>query len=115
MKYFLIIAILFLSACGNEEEKPAFDPGIPKEKLIDLIVDLQILESQYQRKFGRVDVYRDALDSASTYVFKDYEVTKDEFKQAMAVYATQSDSIYLLYEAALDSISSKINLYQRDL
>ncbi|WP_027419501.1 DUF4296 domain-containing protein [Crocinitomix catalasitica] len=114
MKYLIILSVSFLFACGGEKE-PEFDPGIPKEKLIDLIVDLQILESQYQRKFSRVEIYRDALDSASTFVFEDYGVTKSQFENAMAIYSAESDSIYLLYEAALDTISFRINIEQTKL
>ncbi len=99
---FLLIGVL---SCGGDEEEVIPDSVIPKEKFIPLLVDLHVLESHFQRQFGRVDLYRDALDSSSFYVFKDHETSKAAFLTSINFYALEPDTLFLIYEAALDTLN----------
>lgn len=81
---------------------------ISEQDIIPIIIDLQILESHYHRTFSRPDTYKESLDSASTFVFKNHGVTKTKFEESYAYYAFDINKIYSIYEAALDSINIQI-------
>jgi len=108
-KFFYIVSLSILAACGNStiEKKP--EAIMEKEEIIPIIVDLQILESHFQRQFSRVDLYRDALDSSSASVFKQHGVSKGEFSSSLDYYAGIPDTLFTIYEAALDSIKFRMN------
>lgn len=108
----LCLFIFLLSACENATEADVPAILIKKDKLISVIVDLQILESHFQRQFSRVDLYRDALDSSSNLIYESHNITKNEFKESIDYYATYPDSLFIIYEAALDTISYRINAIQ---
>ena len=82
---------------------------IDKDKLIPLIIDLQILESHYHRTYSRPDVYSEALDSASSFVFADHGVTKKNFEESYSFYAFDIENMYYIYETTLDSINAQIS------
>lgn len=108
MKKWLAIAGFTLMACSSQETKePEF--LIPKSDFIPLIVDLQILQEHYHHLFVRPDIYRDALDSASYFVFENYGATKQRFDQTLVYYSTKTDTLYAIYEAALDTLNFRIN------
>ncbi len=100
--------MLLLSCGGDTTEELPLDV-LEREALIPVIVDLQILESHFQRQFARVDLYRDALDSSSLSIFEDHGITKDKFSNSINYYAAQPDTLFIIYEAALDSIKFRMN------
>ena len=72
---------------------------------MDVIIDLQILESQYQFRYQRPEVYKNALDSASYFVYERHGTTRDQFARSYDYYALDIDLMYMIYEAALDSVN----------
>lgn len=108
-KQVLYLFILILSACGSETVKPIPEGVLQKEELIPVIVDLQILESHFQRNFARIDLYRDALDSSSASVFTNRGITKEMYTSSIKYYAQEPDTLYLIYEAALDTLNFRLN------
>ena len=77
--------------------------------MIPLIVDIQILEEHYHRIYVNPEIYHDALDSASEHIFIAHGVSKSQFETSLGYYATQTDSLFGIYEAALDTINFRIN------
>lgn len=104
MKRFLAILLITVLACTEETSRPVPENLIPKDKMILLVVDLQTLESHYQRTYGRPDLYADALDSSSYYVFNNHGVTKDQFEKSLDFYSWSSDTLYSIYEGAFDTL-----------
>ncbi len=107
MKKSLLIIAIGLLSCEQEDQTPV--DLIPKDDMIPLIVDLQLLEEHYHRLYSRPDVYYIALDSASGLIFEEYDVTKDQFEESLMHYSTNTDTIYSIYEAALDTVNFRIN------
>ena len=107
MKKYLIILGIALVACEQEQSVPK--DLISRENIIPLIVDIQILEEHYHRLFARPDLYIDALDSASQIIFEEHEVTKVQFNNSIDYYAENADTLFSIYEAALDTINFRIN------
>lgn len=109
MKRIIFFSLVIFSACAADEKTAVPKNLIPTEKIIPIIVDLQVLESHYQRTYARADLYKDALDSASSFVFQDYAVSKVDFEESFAYYSSNLNVIYTIYEAALDSINFRMN------
>ena len=69
-----------LTACGGDSVEELPDNVLEREALISVIVELQILESHFQRQFARIDLYRDALDSSSRPIFEAHGISKAMFE-----------------------------------
>ena len=105
-----ILLVLSVIACSEEVvERPAPANLIPEQNMIPLIIDLQILESHYQRTYSRPDVYKDALDSASQFIFQDHSVKRNQFEASYDYYAAEPDHLFAIYESALDTLNQRIS------
>lgn len=96
-KYVLIFGVFFvLASCQKEGiEKP--DNLIPKEKMIDIIYDLSILQSM---RNGNQAVLDSNKINASTYVYKKYKIDSLQFAKSNEYYAAESIKNYeKLYES----------------
>lgn len=99
-------------SCSNQQEKiKSPDNLLSKQELIDLIIDVQLLESHYHSMYQRPEIYANALDSATYYVFKKHHTTKQIYKDNLLYWTNQPDSLYLIYEAALDTVNNRINVH----
>lgn len=109
---YIVIFLISLASCSENVETTSVEPPeglIPEEQIMGIIIDLQILESSYQFRYQRPDVYKNALDSASYYVYDKHGVTKDQYLRSYDYYALNIDKMFLLYEATLDSVNILIN------
>lgn len=107
-KIFCVFLVLCFSC--EDENRPttgATAPPnlIPTEKMIPIIVDLQILESHFQRTFNRPDLYKASLDSSSSLIFEKYAVSKSQFDSSYTYYAYDTETMFKIYESALDSLN----------
>jgi len=111
MKNILLIVLIIggFFSCQTEVEpaKPAV--FLTKNELTTILVDVQLLESHYHNKYQRPNVYANALDSATQVVFKKHGITKKIFKANLTFYALNQDSLFSMYEGALDVVNDKIN------
>ena len=110
IKRITIVATLFLFSCGGEEVYVLPQGILEKEEIIPIIVDLQVLESHFQRNFARTDLYRDALDSSSVSVFENHGTSKQTYTESLIYYAEMPDTLFSIYEAALDTVNFRLNM-----
>lgn len=103
-----IVFLLFFS-CSDQRQDQVPDSVVNKHDLIPVIVDLELLESHFQRQFSRVELYRDALDSSSQLIFREHKMTKAIFEESIAYYASDPDTLFSIYEAALDTINFRLS------
>lgn len=82
---------------------------IPMDTMILLISDLQILESHFQRTYGRADLYKDALDTSSYYVFEDFGTDKATFDHSLRFYSANADTLFRIYESTFDTLMFRSN------
>jgi Domain of unknown function (DUF4296) len=108
--YFILF---FLTSCKSEVSDVAPAELISADKMISLIIDLQILETHYNRLFQQPQLYKNALDSASSFVFEKHNVTKSQFDSSYTYYSNEPNTIYGIYEAALDSINFRLSQQTR--
>ena len=105
-----------LASCSESETNDSLEAPsdlIPEHEIMGIIIDLQILESHYQVRYQRPDVYKNALDSASYYVYERHGVTEDQYLRSYDYYAFNMDKMFLLYEATLDSVNILANSPQQ--
>ncbi len=112
MRRIVPIIVILLLSCSNEETYQLPENILTKEELIPVLVDLQILESHFQRQFSRVDLYRESLDSSSVSIFVNHGITKGDFVESLTFYSKQVDTLFLIYEAALDTINIRLDRAQ---
>ena len=112
MKWFVSISIFLSVAISCESSEVIEEPPVlmNKESIIAVIVDVQILESYYHNIHQRTNVYANALDSATYFIFEDHGITKSIFHENLDYYALQPDTLFSIYESALDTINNRINL-----
>lgn len=102
------IALLLVSCSSGGDKGNYVEPDMDRVNFIQTLVDLHTLESHYQRLYSRPDVYKEALDSASYHIFKAHNITKQEYELALMQYSYSVDTIFKIYETALDTITLRI-------
>ena len=112
MKYLIsFLLMVIVISCNQNKKLEQPKPLLTKPQLIDVIVDIQILESYYANKYQRPEVFANALDSASFFIFKNHNISKPIFQYNLQYYVNlEGDSLFSVYEAALDTINNRINL-----
>ena len=105
---YILGCVSLLLGCG-EEEYALPDHILDKETIIPVIVDLQVLESHFQRQFARADLYRNSLDSSSVFIFEKHGITKAQFDESINYYSEMPDTLFVIYEAALDTINYRLD------
>ena len=109
-KLFIGLSFLALFSCESEWDKNEYvEPDIAREDFIPVLVDLHVIESHYHRLYSRPDIYKEALDSASEEIFNEHGISRTEYRTALEMYSYSSDTIYKIYEAALDTITIRIS------
>jgi|GEM_PF-2182155 len=111
MKNALLTVLILWGVFSCETEVEPTKPAVflTKNELTTILVDVQLLESHYHNRYQRPNVYANALDSATQIVFKKHSVTKEIFKANLTFYALNQDSLFSMYEGALDIVNDKIN------
>ncbi|MGV6860592.1 MAG: DUF4296 domain-containing protein [Putridiphycobacter sp.] len=111
MKFIKFIGFLIFISCSNQEVNQVEAPEnlLKQSELIDLIVDVQLLESHYHNMYQRPELYANALDSATQTIFKKHQTTKEEYKANLLYWTEKPDTLYAIYEAALDTVNNRIN------
>ncbi|MFD1550909.1 hypothetical protein DNU06_05095 [Putridiphycobacter roseus] len=108
MRYWGVL-LVFLFGCNSKNtELPPADL-IEKDLLIETIIDLEIMEAYYEQVHKRPKVYRKTLDSASNQILREKGLDKNQMESTLAYYSNTPDSLYQLYEAALDTINNMVN------
>ena len=103
MKNFILIALCLLCfACGNGG---AGVPMIPESQLVPLLVDVHIAEVAIQ------DAPTAAKDSIATlwygYVFKQHDVTQEDFEKTMLVLRKDPKRIGELYQKVQEELDKR--------
>jgi hypothetical protein len=104
MKKLLIIAA-FLSACGDSDlgKRPKY--VLPEEKMIPILVDLHMAESEKQLTGGDfADTAR--TDTISFYkIFAKNKITKAEYDSSMMYYSKRPEMLDAIYDEVINELS----------
>ena len=102
MKNIVSIILLFLlsiSCDSNAVKKP--ENLIEREKMVDIIYDLSILEAAKSQKPIVLEQYQ---IQSNTYIYKKYQVDSIQFANSVKYYATDLENYYNIY----DSVNKRI-------
>ena len=102
MKNILSIILLFLlstSCNSNAVKKP--ENLIEREKMVDIIYDLSILEAAKSQKPIVLEQYQ---IKSNTYIYKKYRIDSLQFANSVKYYATDLEKYYGIY----DSVNKRI-------
>jgi len=104
MNYFLIFILILVSACQeNMGSKPM---GLIEEGKMSLVLEeVLLIESHYQSKYGVPGVYKESLDKSLESVFKKRGVSKKNFVDSYAYYASEPETFKALNTQIMDRLS----------
>ena len=110
MKKKVVVVFLLLLSCSNPEEfSPPPADLVAKKDFVPLLVDLKVLEEHFNRLYSRPDVFAHSLDSSSQLLFEKYNITKEQFENSMTYFCQDPDTIFSIYESALDTINIRVS------
>lgn len=106
MKHTLsIILLFFLSISCNSGAAKKPDNLIEREKMVDIIYDLSILEAAKSQKPIILEQYK---VQSQTYVYKKYQIDSLQFATSVQYYSADLDEYYRIYESVNKRIEAKI-------
>jgi hypothetical protein len=85
MKFFYFILFISLVSCVTETRPSSI---IEKNKMIDLMAEVLVLETYYQSLPGNPQSNKQALDSTVDLVFKKSGITKNAFEESYRFYSS---------------------------
>ncbi len=118
MKFFcfLLFTVFLLFSCSREvkviDEKP--DNLIEREKMIEILTELSIVESIYQMKYVQVSRYESLLSEKADSIFNKFGVDKVIFDENMNYYLTDQEDMALIYGKVKENITSRLNELPKD-
>ena len=107
MKIKLSIILLFLlsiSCNSNAVKKP--ENLIEREKMVDIIYDLSILEAAKSQKPIVLEQYQ---IQSNSYVYKKYQIDSLQFANSVKYYATDFENYHTIYDSVNKRIERKLS------
>lgn len=108
MKNILSIILLFLlsvSCNSNAIKKP--ENLIEREKMVDIIYDLSILEAAKSQKPIVLEEYQ---IQSNMYVYKKYAIDSAQFANSVKYYSADFDSYLAIYDSVNKKIERKLKM-----
>lgn len=107
-KIFLLLSLSFcIFSCGDSksiDEKNKPENLISVEKMIDIIVDVQLVEASLIKKRGK----NEDTDFYSKYfyenIFKKFNITKDQYDLSLEYYKNNIEVFEKIYQKVSDSL-----------
>lgn len=107
MKKLLSIILLFLlsiSCNSNAVKKP--ENLIEREKMVDIIFDLSILEAAKSQKPIVLEQYQ---IQSNAYVYKKYQIDSLQFANSVKYYASDFENYHSIYDSVNKRIERKLS------
>ena len=110
MKRFLIhmSALIILGGCYiTHEEEVLLPPDnlIEIDRMIDLLVEVELAESALRQKQNYGEEITKLREEYYTAIFKQYEVSKEQFDESMSYYKQDMETIDMIYEEVITKLS----------
>lgn len=102
------IAILFsfcliFISCNQEEIPKGI---IEKQKMINVMVDMQITDSYLNQVINRDTMMMEA-HTRYNYIFKKFGIDSDQFSRSLLYYSKKPDEFNKMFDGVLDSLNTK--------
>jgi len=99
--------LLALPACQRPEEPPRPADLLPKEKMVPLMADLQVLEARVENSRLSGDSSRALYLAQQKDVFWRHEVTDSTFQRSYRYYTIHGKDLDEIYGAAIDTLGRR--------
>lgn len=106
--YLTAALLLILTSCSPKNDELVIpDNVVPKDKMTDILVEIQIVEGAliYKRSTGQI--YNDFRDYYYTFIFDKYDVSQKKFDRSMDFYKENLEVLDKIYEEVLKRLETK--------
>ena len=80
---------------------------IDKEKFVQIIKELSLVESHVQLKYGHVSRFQETMIMSGRAIFKKYKVTPKQFEMSMDYYASHQAQMQEIYAEVLELLNQE--------
>lgn len=104
-KWAVIALLIVLQSCNSELEglkKP--DNLIPKDRMIELMTDMLILEGHIQTTYSTVNRYYKVMTASGRYYLKSKHVTEKQYEESFVYYTSTHED----YKQMLDKVMENL-------
>jgi hypothetical protein len=103
LKRLILIPFLFF-ACSSESEPP--ENLISQDKMVDVLVDLQLLEATYNIKLVLLDNRSERMNRYTLEVFNHHQITQAMFDSSYAYYEKDPEALINIYEHVFEKLEA---------
>ncbi|MCK5839252.1 MAG: DUF4296 domain-containing protein [Bacteroidales bacterium] len=108
MKKLIFINLIWLLSCssGNNEQVVAPPENIiPKDKMVELLVDVQLIEAAIKSDDTRKKDSKTYSTYYYTFLFEKYNTTKEDFIESLRYYQQNIDDFDQMYTEVIKRLS----------
>ncbi len=107
-KYLGIFLWIVLFSCTDQiGSKPAPNNLIEKDKFVNIIKELSLVEAHVQLKYGHVSRFQETMILSGKAIFKKYKVTPKQFEMSMDYYASHQTQMQEIYAEVLELLNQE--------
>ncbi len=103
-----LIGVLFVFSCTDQiGAKPEPADLIEKEKFVQIIKELSLIESHVQLKYGHVSRFQETIILSAQVIFKKNKVTPKQYEKSMDYYASHQLQMQEIYAEVLELLNQE--------
>lgn len=101
---FVLSFFVFLS-CESDKDKAIPADVIPRDKFIEVLTDVRLLEGAYTGRYQKIDSSAYKINSHYLALYNKHGVSPDAFVHSYAYYAGDQSSMLMMEEVILDKLT----------
>ena len=101
-KIFIIIISFIILGCQSGMQKP--EDLIPKNKLINILVDIHIHDAVISDLMRKDLLVKQAIPEYYDQVLSEYQITKEQLESTLDYYSIKKEKLTMVYEQVVDSL-----------
>ncbi|MFN6378718.1 MAG: DUF4296 domain-containing protein [Flavobacteriales bacterium] len=98
--FIFIFGILTILACSNGQKKKRV-ASIEKNKFMDVMVDVRLLEGTYTIRYQRIDSTNGLMNAYYDQVFNKHQVSRKDFEDSYVAYSLDSKQMIEIEDSVL--------------
>lgn len=102
---FILFLCSVIFSCSKKEEKIPADI-LPKEKMVELMVDVHLAEAQSQAKIG-FDNSKTIKQAYYKFIFNKYQISYSQFAKSFDYYSAHPEVFSEIYDNVITELSKK--------
>jgi hypothetical protein len=103
--------ILVFFACSNPQAPEGETDILDKDKMAEMLTDLQLVESVIRISAAEQETNVDSIDY-NTAVFERHNISREQFERSMEYYTQHPDQLEEIYDQVIVKLSEKQAGYQ---